>query len=80
MYAFSGAITMLEQDRIDVLQFEFGGVSFDSLTYFGYLLELLSPGFDLNRILRYGLYRIGSYHERLELFSCINYLALRRSV
>jgi FkbM family methyltransferase len=77
--ALHGARTMLEEGRIDAIQFEFGGANVDSRTYFRDFWELLSPGFQLYRILQHGLYRIGHYHERLELFSCTNFLALRRS-
>jgi FkbM family methyltransferase len=78
LYALHGAGNMMSSRRIDAIQFEFGGANVDSRTFFRDFWELLSPIYKINRILRHGLHRIDRYHERLELFSCTNYLALIR--
>jgi FkbM family methyltransferase len=78
LYALRGASGMLDEGRIDAIQFEFGGANIDSRTFFRDFWEILSPRYDIYRVLKHGLYRIEGYHERLELFSCTNYLALKR--
>jgi FkbM family methyltransferase len=78
LFALRGAGDMMSGRRIDAIQFEFGGANVDSRTFFRDFWELLSPMYDINRVLRHGLHSIDRYHERLELFSCTNFLALRR--
>jgi FkbM family methyltransferase len=76
--ALHGAIDMINSRRIDAIQFEFGGANIDSRTFFRDFWELLSPMYDIKRILQHGLHKIDHYHGRLELFPYTNYLAVRR--
>jgi FkbM family methyltransferase len=76
--ALAGAAEMRAGGRIDCIQFEFGGCNVDSRTYMRDFYDLLSPAYDLHRIVRGGAYPIGTYSERLEIFSTTNFLAVRR--
>jgi FkbM family methyltransferase len=72
-----GAINALQ--RIQVIQFEFGGGNIDSKTYFQdfwYFFE--SHGFEINRITPRGIKVISKYSESLETFMPTNYLAVRK--
>lgn len=69
-----GAKEMIENGRVDFIQFEFGGANIDSRTFFQdfwYLLE----GYKINRIMRGGLHHIKKYTEHEEIFVVQNYLA-----
>ncbi|QHV98613.1 FkbM family methyltransferase [Spirosoma endbachense] len=70
-----GAAKMIQQGRIRFIQFEFGGTSIDSRTYFRDFWNLLSPTYNLYRIVGNGLRRIDSYTEYLEIFVTVNFLA-----
>ena len=69
---------MIEEQRIRLIQFEFGGTSIDSRTYFRDFWQLLSPNYTLYRIVGNGLRRIDAYSEFLEIFVTVNFLAERR--
>lgn len=59
-----------------VVQFEFGGCSLDSRTYFRDLFELLTrSGFQLFRLTPRGLLRIPQYRETDETFAFTTYFA-----
>jgi FkbM family methyltransferase len=73
--ALEGAGDMLEQNKIRFIQFEFGGCNIDSRTYFQDFWYLLSPKYNISRIVSDGLYPIQRYSEILEIFRTINYLA-----
>ncbi|GAB3641923.1 FkbM family methyltransferase [Spirosoma arcticum] len=73
-----GASRMIEEQRIRLIQFEFGGTSIDSRTYFRDFWQLLSPNYTLYRIVGNGLRRIDTYSEFLEIFVTVNFLAERR--
>lgn len=73
--ALEGAGDMLNQKKIRFIQFEFGGCNIDSRTYFQDFWYLLSPNYNINRIVNDGLYPIKRYSETLEIFRTINYLA-----
>jgi FkbM family methyltransferase len=77
--ALQGAARMLQEERIDFIQFEFGGCNIDSRTFYHDFHKLLDPQYSIHRIVRNGLYPVGPYHEGLEIFSTINYLAERRN-
>jgi FkbM family methyltransferase len=72
-----GASDLLRRHAIEAIQFEFGGCNLDSRTYFRDFYEILSPDYRMFRILRKGLAPIPEYHERLEVFTTTNFLALR---
>jgi FkbM family methyltransferase len=74
-----GAGGLLDRGAIGVIQFEFGGTSLDSRSYFKDFFQLLSPRYTIHRILPHGLRELKSYSEKLEIFQSANYLAIRRS-
>lgn len=73
-----GASRMIKEQRIRFIQFEFGGTSIDSRTYFRDFWGLLSPHYTLYRIVGNGLRRIDAYSEFLEIFVTVNFLAERK--
>jgi FkbM family methyltransferase len=73
-----GACNMMNRDAIEVIQFEFGGTSLDSRSYFKDFFQLLSPKYRIHRILPHGLRELTSYSEKLEIFQSANYLAILR--
>jgi FkbM family methyltransferase len=79
LVALAGAKDMLQNGRIEVVQFEFGTGNLASRTYLRDFFDLLGDAFDLYRILRDGLYRVPSYRYRDEVFAgATNYLAIRK--
>lgn len=74
-----GAKNMLQQKKIDFIQFEFGGCNIDSRTFFQDFWYLLKDQYKFYRIVKNGLVPINEYNERLEIFKNINYLAELRS-
>jgi len=73
-----GAREMMDRNAIEVIQFEFGGTSLDSRSYFKDFFQLLSPKYQIYRILPKGLRELASYSEKLEIFHSANYLATLR--
>ena len=73
-----GAHKLIDEQRIRFIQFEFGGTSIDSRTYFRDFWRLLSPNYTLYRIVGNGLRRIDEYSEFLEIFVTVNFLAERK--
>lgn len=73
--ALEGAGEMLKQKKIRFIQFEFGGCNIDSRTYFQDFWYLLSPNYNISRIVSDGMHPIKRYSETLEIFRTINYLA-----
>jgi FkbM family methyltransferase len=76
--ALKGAARMLKEDRIDVIQFEFGGCNIDSRTFFQDFFYLLNDKYKIHRIVRDGIVEIPQYSELHEVFITINYLAIHR--
>lgn len=74
-----GAKQVLDEGRIDHVQFEFGESMVDSRVFFRDFWDLLHEDYTIYRILPAGLREIKSYHQRLELFYCVNFLAIRKS-
>lgn len=70
-----GAIEMLQAKVIDYIQFEFGGCNIDSRTYLRDFFDILSPNYNIFRLLRNGLVPIRTYHETLEVFTTTNFIA-----
>jgi len=73
--ALKGAGNLLKENKIQFIQFEFGGTNIDSKTYFQDFWYLLQPQYKIYRILRDGLREISSYSENNEIFGYTNYLA-----
>ena len=79
LYVLKGARRMIEEGRIDHLQFEFSEMNILSRSTFLDHWDLLSPHFDLFRLCLDGLYRIERYDPLLlELYHVVNFVAKRR--
>ena len=76
--ALKGAARMINEKKVDVIQFEFGGCNIDSRTYFQDFFYLLKDNFTIYRILRDGLLEMPTYQETHEIFITINYLAVKK--
>ncbi len=74
-----GASNMLARKAIQYIQFEFGEAHIDARTFFLDFHKLLSPNYELYRILPDGLRHITTYTPDLEVFHTTNYLAVLRS-
>jgi FkbM family methyltransferase len=75
-----GGRRMLDEDRVDFIQFEFGGTSLDAKSYFRDYFYLLSDKYEIYRIVRDGVHPIPNYTEFYELFLPTNFLARRKSL
>jgi FkbM family methyltransferase len=71
-----GAQIMME--RIDCIQFEFGGCDIDSRTFFQDFWYVLSKEFTIYRVTRWGLQEIKKYRETDEVFMTSNYFAVKK--
>jgi hypothetical protein len=67
---------MLKGNKIKFIQFEFGGTDIDARVFFRDFYFLLSPKYNIYRILKNGLYPIKVYKESEEIFITTNYLAI----
>ena len=78
----NGAKSMLGNQAIRAIQFEFGGCNIDTRTYFRDFYGLLTGhGFELFVIAPGGrLNPVGPYREFLEQFSTTNYVAIRPKI
>lgn len=76
----NGAKKMINNHKIDFIQFEFGGCNIDSRTYFQDFYYLLSKDFYIYRIVKDGLHKIDNYKEMYEAFSTTNYLVERKEI
>ena len=76
--ALEGAKQMIDSKKIDFIQFEFGGCNIDSRTYFQDFFYLLKDNYKIYRILKDGFYEMSTYKEIHEIFSTINYLAVKK--
>ena len=79
LHALKGANEMINNKKIDFIQFEFGGCNIDSRTYFQDFFYLLKDKYRIFRILRDGLVEIPEYNEKHEVFLKTNYLAVCRN-
>ena len=75
-----GARQLLEEGKIKLIQFEFGGCNIDSRTFFRDYFKFFEKDFKLHRVLSKGLKPIDAYSERLEVFQSANYLAIRKDL
>jgi len=66
-----GAGALLAENRIDFIQFEFGGTHIDSRCFLRDFFHLLSANYDI--------YRIVKDREIYEVFTIANYLAVRKN-
>lgn len=79
LFVLNGGINLLNQEKIKMIQFEFGPANIDSKTYFKDFYNLLFSKFDIYRILKKGVVPINSYFETDEVFLPCNYLAVHKS-
>ena len=80
MAVFKGAEVLIKNKNIDFIQFEFGGTNIDSRTYFKDFFELLSPNYNLYRIVKDGIIELPKYSEALEIYLSCNYLGIRKGI
>jgi FkbM family methyltransferase len=73
--ALRGAESAIESNKIKAIQFEFGVCNIDSRTFFRDFWNLLSPRYNIFRIVKNGLQPVTHYTEYDEVFSTINYYA-----
>lgn len=74
----NGAKQMINDKRIDAIQFEFGGCNIDSRTFFQDFFYLLKDNYKIYRVLKDGLLEMPIYKETYEIFITINYLAIKK--
>jgi len=70
-----GASQSISSGKIKAIQFEFGTCNIDSRTFFRDFWNLLSPRYNIYRVLKNGMYPITFYNELDEVFATINYFA-----
>jgi FkbM family methyltransferase len=75
-----GAGALLDEGVIDVIQFEFGGCNVDSRTFLRDFFDLLTPRYQIHRIIQNGLVSLDGYREEDEIFITVNYVAIKQSV
>ena len=80
LYALKGALEMINNLRINFIQFEFSEFNIDSRTFFRDFYDLLSPYFILYRIVSNGIVSLSSYNEDLEIFHTANFIAERKNL
>lgn len=76
--ALRGASKMIDEGRIDYIQLEFGATTLAARVSFHDIWTLLSPRFEIYRILKHGLHPIRRYEESCEIFMYQNLVAIRR--
>jgi len=76
--ALKGAKKMIDNKKINFIQFEFGGCNIDSRTYFQDFFYLLKDNYTIYRVLKNGLFEMPVYKETYEIFITINFLAVAK--
>lgn len=75
-----GAQRMLANNAINIIQIEFGGCNIDSRIFFRDFWNILHEKYKFYRIVCDGLRPIDEYLETNELFTCTNYLIVRKTL
>lgn len=70
-----GAQKKFAENKIDFIQFEFGGCNIDSRTFFQDFWYILHEKYNIYKITSHGLYPIREYRATLEVFLTQNFLA-----
>jgi FkbM family methyltransferase len=70
-----GGKKLIQERRIEHIQFEFGGTNIDTRTFLKDFYSILGKNYDIFRIVKNGIYALGSYSEELEIFRYANYYA-----
>jgi len=74
-----GAQKMIDDGKIQIIQFEFGAGNISSRTYFKDFFDLLSGTYSIYRIVKNGLIPIPKYDYSLEVFGRVtNYAAINK--
>jgi FkbM family methyltransferase len=73
-----GARETINGFKTDYIQFEFGESMIDARVFFRDFWNLLSENYIIYRILPNGIREIKKYSESLEIFHCINFLAVSK--
>lgn len=74
--ALKGLDTFLTDQKVDIIQFEFGVAAVDGKYFFKDLFYILSPKYRIYRVLKKGFYPIDVYNEQWEIFITTNYIAV----
>jgi FkbM family methyltransferase len=73
-----GAQELLLQDKVDIIQFEYGAGNYLSKTYLYDFFELLSPRYRICKLMKDGLYELKAYHSDHEIHTLCYYVAVNR--
>jgi FkbM family methyltransferase len=80
MEVLQGASRMIQEGRIDFIQFEFGDTFLHTPYHFVDVWNYLSDRYAIYRILRHGLAELKLYSHDLEIYKNANFLSIRRSL
>jgi FkbM family methyltransferase len=80
MEVLQGASSMIQEGRIDFIQFEFGDTFLRTPYHFLDIWDYLSNRYAIYRILRHGLAELKRYSHDLEIYKNANFLSIRRSL
>ncbi len=75
-----GANQLIKNQKISIIQFEFGGTQIEPRVFLKDFWNVLSENYQIARVLKDGLAPIETYHQRIENFSYANYLAIHKSL
>ncbi|MCW8912410.1 MAG: FkbM family methyltransferase [Flavobacteriales bacterium] len=78
-FALKGAESMLSQNRINFIQFEFGPANIDSKTYLKDFYSLLSTHYSFYRLTKSTIIPLVNYSETNEIFLPSNYIAINKN-
>lgn len=79
-FVLKGAQTMLANNKIDFIQFEYGAANYLSKTYLYDFFQLLSPNYRIYRAFRNGLVEIARYNTDIEVHILSNYVAVNKNL
>jgi FkbM family methyltransferase len=80
MEVLEGASRMIQEGRIDFIQFEFGDTFVHTPYHFVDVWDYLSDRYVIYRILRHGLAELKHYSHDLEIYKNANFLSVCRSL
>ena len=75
-----GAKKAIDEGRIKHIQFEFGESMIDSRVFFRDFWNLLNDNYRFYRILPNGIREVKQYSENLEIFHCVNFIAVLKKL
>ena len=80
MEVLQGASRMIQEGRIDFIQFEFGDTFLHSPYHFVDVWDCLSERCVIFRILKHSLAELKRYSHDVEIYKNANFLSMRRSL